>query len=196
MRGRGRFPDITHTKKQATVSCLVFKAFLFEWKNNNKSPSAQPSTSTSPPPLTRTSAFAQGQKLTAASQPRVALCVFPLFADFMSIPPRRLRERASFTRQGHVDPSPRERIPALPGRVPGGSGVAGDGWEVERRGHTSHLKLRHPSPQGTNPSWELTCGFAPSAPLHSAVPTSVNMGDNDGNRGQSETKGAPVMADG
>lgn len=74
--------------------------------------------------------------------------------------------------------------------------MAGDGWEVERGGHTSHLKLRHPSPQGTNPSWELTCGFAPSAPLHSAVPTSVNMGDNDGNRGQSETKGAPVMADG
>lgn len=73
-------------------------------------------------------------------------------------------------------------------RVTGGRWTAG--------GHISHLKLRHPSPQGTNPSWELTCGFAPSAPLHSAVPTSVNMGDNDGNRGQSETKGAPVMADG
>lgn len=74
--------------------------------------------------------------------------------------------------------------------------MAGDEWRVESGGHTSHLKLRQPSPQGTNPSWELTCGFAPSAPLHSAVPSDVNMGDNGGNRAESETKGAPVMAGG
>lgn len=74
-----------------------------------------------------------------------------------------------------------------------------EGWKVagaEREGwmggaHQPPPQAMPPFPSGhQSVPGEPTCGCAPSAWLHSAVPTSVSMGDNDGNRGQTQTKGS------
>lgn len=99
------------------------------------------------------------------------------------------RVSASFTRKGQIQPCFPASSTALPVKAPGELQVAGAG-ERKGEGCSSHPKLRHPSPQGINLFWELMSGCAPSAWVHAAVPTSVNTGDNDGNRGYVETKGS------